>query len=135
MTNEIQPDIELRQLVLAIGTQMANLASSINAIPSRGITPLPVPGASGRLSWAPGTIAGYSINTAGAAAWMVRLRDGDDRTDPNNIRATIAGPAAGSTSAAAWFLPGGLPITAGLFLEIVSGAPEGTIYMLDPGTP
>lgn len=130
MSNQIQSDdVELRQLVLAIGTQMAHLTSSINAISSHGITPLPVPGASGRLSWAPGTIAGFSISAADA--WALRLRDGDDLTDLNNIRASVAGPA--GASRAAWFVPGGLPITAGLFLEIVAGAPEGTVYMLDPG--
>ena len=73
-----------------------------------------------------GRLAGYSIReTSGTASAVVRIRDGFDNT--GDILLTISLTAAESTRD--WFMPGGIAFTIGCYLEVVSGAVEGAVFL------
>jgi hypothetical protein len=103
---------------------------TLNAVQQLGATPRPIrANQSGPLSTSAGRLAGYSVReTSGTAAAVLRLRDGEDVSDPGNILITISLSAGESTRD--WYLPLGVSFTAGLYVEIVSGAIEGAAFIL-----
>lgn len=126
-------DEKLAQLLGAISDLNDSLqqlhagVKTSNAIRRVGAESRPIlNGASTSISRNLGRVAGYSIReTTGAAAAVVRIRDGFDAT--GDLLLTIALPAAGS--AVEWFMPGGIAFTVGCFLEVVSGAVEGAVHL------
>lgn len=103
---------------------------TLNAVQQLGATPRPIrANQSGPLSTSAGRIAGYSVReTSGTAAAVLRLRDGEDTSDPGNILITLA--LAAGACVESWLLPVGVTFTAGLWAEIVSGDVEGAAFIL-----
>lgn len=76
--------------------------------------------------FADGYLAGVNVReTTGAATALVNLRDGGDVG--GNIIASYS--LAASESARDWLLPGGIPFTRGLYIEIASGTATGIAYV------
>lgn len=100
---------------------------SLNGIRRDGALVRPIlNGASLRLSTSAGQVLGYSVReTSGAAAAVLRLRDGSDTS--GDLVATIQLPA--NASATVWLAPHGVAFVQGLYAEVVSGALEGVVYL------
>lgn len=132
-TNGPGPEHYLEGLVHSVNdlgtivSQLRGEISTLNGVRQLGINPRPfVAGQTGRLSTSSGRLAGFSIReTTGAAAAVVRLRDGSDAT--GDLLATIA--LLGGASVQAWFMPSGVSFGYGLFLEVTSGAVEAVVYL------
>lgn len=123
----------LLDAIAGLHAAMSGLHESVrtlNAIQQLGATPRPIrANQSGPLSTSAGRLAGYSLReTSGTDAAVIRLRDGEDTSDDGNILITLA--LAAGASADRWLMPLGVSFTAGLFAEIVSGAVEGTAFIL-----
>lgn len=83
-------------------------------------------GASGRLTYSPGTLAGWSIReTSGAGKAVVRLHDGLDET--GDVIAAIGLTASASNTQ--WLMPNGVGVVTGVYVEVVSGAVEGAVWV------
>jgi len=87
----------------------------------------PIPGAGGLLMPGAGLYGGYAVREAAGAVAVLRIRDGFDASAA--LVDTVALPANGS--AQAWLFPSGVQLRYGLFVEIVSGTVEGTVYTVD----
>lgn len=76
--------------------------------------------------FADGYLAGVNVReTTGTAPALVHLRDGGDIG--GNIIASYS--LAAGESARDWLLPGGIPFTRGLYVEIASGTATGIAYV------
>jgi hypothetical protein len=110
-------------------SQVRDELVSSNGIRRRGALARPIiNGASIKAAVSAGQLAGYSLRETAGAAAVVRLRDGVDAS--GDIIVTVALPANGSANQ--WYLPHGIAFTAGLFVEVASGAVEGVVY-IGPG--
>lgn len=100
---------------------------SLNGVTRRGASPRPIiNGASLKLAVSAGQLAGFSITeTSGVSTARVRLRDGLD-TGGDVLMTVALSP---GESARDWFLPHGIAYVTGLYVEVVSGAIEGTVYV------
>lgn len=80
---------------------------------------------SGRLVSGPVVLWGYSFReSTGAAAAVVRIRDGQDLTGAIMLSVQLAA----GLSDTSWATSPGVAGDVGLYLEVVSGAVEGAIY-------
>lgn len=102
-----------------------------NGMPLLGARVVPIPGsvngaaASSVVSSSPGRLAGFGLaETAGVGA-TIRLHDGTDTSGDVIMRIDLAA----NESAREWYMPHGIGFTYGLFVEIVSGAIEGSVYL------
>ena len=86
-----------------------------------------IPGAGGLLMPGAGLYGGYAVRETAGAVAVLRIRDGFDASAA--LVDTVALPANGS--AQAWLFPSGVQLRYGLFVEIVSGTVEGTVYTVD----
>lgn len=78
------------------------------------------------LYFADGYLAGVNVReTTGTVRALVNLRDGADVG--GNILATYS--LSPGESARDWLLPGGIPFTRGLYLDIASGSAAGIVYV------
>lgn len=113
----------------AIRAEMRHVRDELvsnNGVRRRGALARPiVNGASMKISVSPGQLAGYSLAEAAGAAAVVRLRDGIDAGGDVLARINLAA----NGYADRWFLPHGIAFTAGLYVEVVSGAIEGAVYL------
>jgi hypothetical protein len=120
------PEIDYVRWMMQLQT---DLAETLGGVMLRGARPVQVGGAAGstpRPTTAPGRLAGWSLReTSGTVAAVLRLYDGRDAAAP--LVACISVPMSG-TANHAW--PGaGISLQEGLFVEIVSGAVEGAVYL------
>lgn len=108
----------------------SELASSRNAVPLKGAeyrSLVTAAGAGARVMSSPGVIAGYAAReTSGAAPALIRLHDGADIN--GDVVMSIA--LTGGQALQNWFLPRGISLTYGLFVEVVAGAIEGVAYLV-----
>ena len=107
----------------------AELGRSRNAVPLSGAeyrSMVSSGGAGVRVMSSPGRIAGFSVReTTGAGPALIKLHDGADvGGDLVMTISLVAGE-----SARDWFWPGGISLTYGLFVEVVTGAIEGVAYL------
>lgn len=108
----------------------SELAPSRNAVPLTGAeyrSLVNAAGAGARVMSSPGVIAGYAVHEiSGAAPALIRLHDGADiNGDVVMSIALTQGQALQN-----WFLPRGISLTYGLFVEVASGAIEGVAYLV-----
>lgn len=136
------------QLMRVIQQLQANLADSVNGITLRGALPVPIGGPVGGQSQAmsrplsngAGRLVGYSLRESSLTApILIRLYDGPDAN--GRLVDTIplaSGVAASSDSKArVWYGPGGLSLTAGLYVQLTAldgvsaplGAVEGDVFL------
>lgn len=122
------PDATVLALVHAIEANgerlVAEMAATRGAVELRGALTVPLTGASQRITYAPSRILGFALlESSGGAGAIVRLRDGDagDLIVPVSLAA--------GESAREWWGPGGVSTTAGIYLEVVSGAVVGSIFV------
>lgn len=81
-------------------------------------------GATARPAIGAGSLVGYSI-AGGAAGATVYLRDGVDADGALVATFTLAA----DESTSAWFGPGGLNLSRGLFVDVAAGSIEGAVYL------
>ena len=116
-------------IALALEHGLAEIGSSRNTVPLHGAEYRSIVASDGtgvRVMSSPGRIAGFSVReTTGAAAALVKLRDGADIG--GDLVMTISLSA--GESARDWFWPGGISLTYGLFCEVTTGAIEGVAYL------
>ncbi|MFC8717782.1 hypothetical protein [Kitasatospora sp. NPDC057198] len=106
----------------------ADLAESINGVAIRAARPVPIgsaPGSSARPLSSPGRVVGWSVRETAGAAAVVRLWDGRDAG--GQLLAAISLAASGAQT----IMPtgGGINVSDALFVEVVSGAVEGVLYL------
>lgn len=78
----------------------------------------------GRRCW----VHGVSVTeTTGTTPAAIRLRDGNDLTGAAVLRYNLAA----NESTRDWFGDGGISFEGGLFLDVISGACEGTVFVSD----
>jgi hypothetical protein len=85
--------------------------------------------ASQGISRSAGRLAGFSFREVTGAAAVIRLRDGADRDLAANGDLLVTVSLIGNESDRDWFMPGGISFGYGVYVEIVSGTVEGTIYL------
>jgi len=110
-----------------IVSQLRSEISTLNGVRQLGTNPRAfATGQTGRLSTSSGRLAGFSIReTSGAAAAVVRLRDGSDAT--GDLLSTIS--LVSGESVRDWFMPSGISFGYGLFLEVLTGVVEAVVYL------
>lgn len=106
----------------------ADLAQSLGGVALRAARPVAIgsaPNSSGRPLSSPGRIVGWSIRETAGAAAAVRLWDG--REAGGQLLATVA--LAASDSHTVMPTGGGISVSDALFVEVVTGAVEGVVYL------
>ena len=140
------PELELMRVIQQL---QANLADSVNGVTLRGALPVPVGGPVGGanngatlrpLANGAGRLVGWSIRESSLVGpVLVRFFDGPDANGRLIDAVPLASGAAaapGSTSRV-WYGPGGLSLTAGLFIQLTAldgvsaavGAIEGDVFL------
>jgi hypothetical protein len=109
--------------------QLRHGLKTIGAARQLGATPrIVVNGASQRLSASIGRLAGFSFTETTAvqgATAKVRLHDGIDVNGDTLMTITLGA----NESAREWFLPQGISFETGLYVEVISGSIEGTVFL------
>lgn len=83
-------------------------------------------GGTRRPTTTPAALAGFALReTSGAAPAVVVLRDGSDATGDPTIPITLAP----GESVREWFGPGGVNLVYGLYVDVVSGAVDGSVFL------
>lgn len=103
-----------------------DLAESLNGVLLRGARSVPVglaQGATARATSSGGRLVGWSLRETAGAVAVVRLYDGRSTDAPLVAVANLAASASDTT----WL--GGVSLTEGLFVEVMSGAVEGAVYL------
>jgi hypothetical protein len=136
----LTPADQLRELlldVLRVSQQryeedQVRLAQTVGGVMLRGANAVPVGlgGALGTGTLRPitsaATLMGWHLKeSTGGAPATVNLHDGGDAGAPQILQ---VGVAAGATDSQ-WFGPGGVSLSEGLFLEIVTGALVGAVFL------
>jgi hypothetical protein len=75
-----------------------------------------------------GNFLGFSLAASDAGADEIRFHDGLDATGPLIGIAKAAASGTGPLLEMGYFPEGGIRCNKGLFVEVVSGSPEGAIY-------
>lgn len=132
MKNHTDEAAAMLDAIAGLHSALSGLHESVrtlNAIAQLGATPRPIrANQSASLSYSAGALAGLSLReTSGAASAVVRLRDGEDTSDPGNILISVSLAAGESTRD--WYLPAGVSFGRGLYVEIVSGQVEGSVFL------
>lgn len=109
-----------------------DLTETVGGVLLRGARSVPVGTANGgtmRPTSSPGRLVGWSLReTVGTQAAVVKLYDGRDNAAP--LVGTVSIPQ--GSDRMAWFSPGGISLTEGLFVEFVGGLSqtvEGAVYL------
>lgn len=101
---------------------------SLNGVLLRGARPVPVglsAGGTTRPATSDGSLVGFALReTTGAAAAVVELRE-SDAAGPLLVPITLTAGA----SVREWFAPGGVNFSNGLFVVVVSGSVDGSVFL------
>lgn len=103
-------------------------AQSLNGVLLRGARPVPVglsAGGTTRPATSDGSLVGFALReTTGAASATVELRE----QDPAGALLVPITLTAGS-SVREWFAPGGVNFSNGLYVVVVSGSVDGSVFL------
>lgn len=120
----------IEQLVERVELAFAELEQAYRTtngtVRDRGARPVPVEaGKRVRLATGGGTLSGFALRETGGAAALVNLRDGADASADVVMPISFAA----GESVRDWFGPNGISLYYGLFMEVVSGAVEGSVFL------
>lgn len=122
----------LEQFTAWLAQLRVDLAESVGGVMLRGarVVQIGTPDGNGFATARPllgaGSLVGYAIRNASATdPASVVLRDGRDGDGDLVVPLELAA----GESARDWFGPGGLNLSAGLFVDVVAGVVDGAVYL------
>ena len=125
-----QPDNQIREIdyIRWLSQMQADIAESLGGVMLRGARPVPIgtaPGGSPHPLTSPGRLVGWSVReTSGADAAVVALWDAREAGSRPLAYISLAGGASDTR-----MLSPGVSVVDALFVEVVSGAVEGVVYL------
>jgi hypothetical protein len=121
------PDATLEAAVYSIEGGLerlrAEMGATREAVQLRGAEAKPLTGQTQRMTFAPGRILGFAVLATDPSGAVLRIRDGEGGTS------LVPLSLAAGESAREWWGPAGVATTAGVYVELVSGSVEGTIFV------
>lgn len=131
-----EPDAAAHAAVYAIEAGLEKLVAAMgatrDAVALKGAEAKPLTGKNQRITFVPGRILGFAVHETAGSNAVITMRDGSAAAirilDGEGGQVVVPISLAPGESAREWWGPGGVAVTAGVYLE-VTGEVEGSIFV------